>query len=110
MRKAGFDQAIQELTQGLETTVPDYASRVVIIRDLYGKLRIALPSSAEDAAWLEASLAAVWRSIGVFCEYEGKRVLCNDDFFEPEKVFADSDIIDYFPDGAGRLSGFLIDR
>ena len=81
----------------------------IVIRDLYGKLRVAVPLDADETESLNSVTTLCGRALGAYGSFQGRHILGNDDFFAPDTMFRDPDIVDYAPAGADRALR-LLDR
>lgn len=73
----------------------------LVIRDIYGRIRIALQTGKkgkhqEIVSRLEASI----EKLAAFAGGDGKGVLFEDDFFDPDSVFQNPDILDVYLPGS----------
>lgn len=103
MKEIRFDTAFKILVKALASESRDIRERVIIIRDLFGKLHLALPSTPEEAAMLELSLKDAWDALGVYAEYSGRHVYSSQDFFDSDKVFSDPDIVNLSTGDSGLI-------
>lgn len=95
MAEVRFNEAFEILAHALAGSISTLPKNSLIIRDLYGKLHLAVPDSAEKASEIETSLKSCWESLGIYGSYTGKHVYSNEDFFDSEKVFNNPDIALY---------------
>lgn len=68
----------------------------LVIRDIHGRIRIALdmPRSS-DADEIIAKLDQNLSALGAYSSGEGKNVLCRDDFFDPDSIFNSPEILQW---------------
>jgi len=109
MSEVRFNAALAVLLRGLAETEPSLLEAGIVIRDLYGKLRVALPLDADAAERLDVATKPLWETLGAYGSIQGRHILGNDDFFDPDAMFRDPDIVDYVPPGADRAVR-LLDR
>ena len=74
----------------------------LIIRDIYGRIRVAFNQEGKDVEGYEKAIDKEWSKLGSYGEYEGKKVLSRDDFFDPDSVFESADILDYEAPESGK--------
>ncbi|MEW5801538.1 MAG: AAA family ATPase [bacterium] len=67
----------------------------LIIRDIYGRIRLAFDREGKDIREYEEAIVKEWSNLGSYGEHEGKKVLSRDDFFDPDSIFKSADILDY---------------
>jgi len=94
--KVFFNDALPKVADILftETLPPDIEP--LVIRDIHGRIRIALDmqrsiNTDEIIAKLDQRLSA----LGAYSSGEGKNVLCRDDFFDPESIFNSPEILQW---------------
>jgi hypothetical protein len=81
----------------------------VLIRDMQGRIRIAINDVRENRHELDSQLSQELKSLGVHADNGGKGVLFRDDFFDPDAIFDSPDILQvYLPDSDNPIR--LIDR
>jgi len=74
MRTLRFDQAFALLAEKLAKESEAVRNEAMIIRDLYGKLHIALPASREKADELDRSIGTTWEELGLYAPSTSMRV------------------------------------
>ncbi len=109
MNSIRFNNALSALYRELVRLPKPEREEIILMRDLYGHLRMAVHAGKAVAGKIEKNLSDVWKILGVYADYPGPHVLCDDDFFDPESVFNDPDIIEYLPAGE-EISIRLMDR
>lgn len=67
----------------------------LVIRDIYGRIRIAFDEESKALQEYEGKLAKEWEKFGPYGKYPGKKVLSREDFFDPDSIFKNPDILDY---------------
>jgi cellulose biosynthesis protein BcsQ len=78
---------------GLE---PSLSKNLIVMRDHFGKIRIAIDGPEDSVRRLAAAFEGLWPQLGVYAQYPGKKILGRDDFLLPDLVFKDNpDIVDY---------------
>ena len=78
-----FNDALREAIGILLKAFP--ADKIpLVIRDIYGRIRIAFNEESKVLNGFEEKLAEEWVKLGHYGQYEGKKVLSKDDFFDPE--------------------------
>ncbi len=91
-----FNDALREAIGILLKVFP--ADKIpLVIRDIYGRIRIAFNEESNVLHGFEEKLAEEWVKLGHYGQYEGKKVLSKDDFFDPSSVFESPDILTYQP-------------
>ena len=81
----------------------------VLIRDMQGRIRIAINDLRENRPELDSQLSQELLSLGVHANNDGNPVLFQDDFFDPDAIFNSPDILQvYLPDSDNPIR--LIDR
>jgi MinD-like ATPase involved in chromosome partitioning or flagellar assembly len=109
-KKIHFNDALKETTDLLRgETFPD-SVEPLIIRDIYGRIRVALKNGKKEKHRDIASrLGGKLATLAPFCGEGENGVLFPDDFFDPEAVFNNPDILDFLlPDSDKQLR--LLDR
>lgn len=81
----------------------------LFIRDIHGRIRIAIDSEKEKHGEIAAHLDEAMGSLGAFANKVEKRVLFRDDFFDPESIFRNPDILETYLPGSD-TSLRLLDR
>ncbi len=109
MSEVRFNAALGELLRGLEKSAPALLDKGTIIRDLYGKLRLAVALDAGEVDSLNSATLGLWEGLGAYGYFQGRHILGTEDFFDPDAMFRDPDIVDYVPAGSDR-SVRLLDR
>ena len=101
-----FNDALIEAIGILLKAFPDDKNPLVI-RDIYGHIRIAFNEESKALKGYEEKLNAEWVKLGHYGDYEGKKVLSRDDFFDPESVFKSPDILAYQPQESEKMIQIL---
>ena len=71
----------------------------IIIRDIQGRLRVALDSAKSIDPKIALQLAASMKELGAFAGPSERSVLLRKDFFDPDSIFMNKDVLDvYLPD------------
>mgnify|MGYP001605084035 CR=1 FL=1 len=66
----------------------------LVIRDIHGRIRIAVNAARSDCAEIISSLEKKLSGLGVYCNTaEASGVLCREDFFEPDSIFNSAAIL-----------------
>jgi cellulose biosynthesis protein BcsQ len=91
-----FNDALREAL-GIVSKVLPAGKIPIIIRDIYGRIRIAFSEESKVLNGFEEKLAEEWVNLGHYGQYEGKRVLSKDECFDPSSVFESPDILTYQP-------------
>lgn len=94
-----FNDAIEAVADLLANAPVPMGLRVVVIRDLRGCIRIAVDGKRKDHAELVAHLATGMPQLGAFAGDEMSPVLFSNDFFDPETVFGNPDLLDLYLPG-----------
>jgi cellulose biosynthesis protein BcsQ len=81
----------------------------IVIRDQYGRIRLAFDTEIKDLSEVESLVSSLWEDIGSYSPAQGKKILAREDFYDPALVFNSSDIIRYEMPGS-ESSIKLIDR
>lgn len=68
----------------------------IIIRDIHGRIRIAINGEREQHKELADRIGENLNVLGAFGDTSGKMLLFREDFFDPEIVFNSPDVLDYF--------------
>jgi hypothetical protein len=89
-----FNETLREINAILLKVLPD-APPAIVIRDIFGRIRVAWDKEAGEIKGYEEKLSKEWLTLGKYGQYEGKRTLSLDDFFEPDSIFKSPDILDY---------------
>lgn len=94
-----FNMALQATADFLAQETFPKGVDPLVIRDMFGRIRIGLDHGNKDKHnKLAARLAAKVKSLAAFAGDAEKSVLFPDDFFDPDSVFKNPDIRDfYFP-------------
>ena len=87
-QKVFFKDALQKAVIGLRDSglSPDKA---LIIRDIYGRIHVAIDSSRDEAKDREAALLSSLALLGAYAEAGERQVLFREDFFDPGSIFSD---------------------
>jgi hypothetical protein len=109
MSDVRFDSALDNLIGSLAEKVPELLADGIIIRDLYGKLRIVVNADAPEVERLDKLSAPVWIELGAYGRFDGRHILGTDDFFDPDLMLHDPDIVEYVPAGTN-WSARILDR
>jgi len=89
-----FNEALREAIDIVSKALP--AGRIpIIVRDIYGRIRIAFNEEGKVLNGFEEKIATEWAKLGHYGQYEGKKVLSKEDFFDPGSVFESPDILSY---------------
>ncbi len=72
----------------------------LVIRDIRGRIRIALDGKKTKHQEVAARLATSMETLGAFAGNGGKGVMFPEDFFDPESVFRNPDILDLYLPGS----------
>ena len=94
-----FNDAIEAVADLLANAPVPMGLRVVVIRDLRGCIRIAVDGKRKDHAELVAHLATGMPQLGAFAGDETSAVLFSNDFFDPDTVFGNPDLLDLYLPG-----------
>ena len=91
-----FSMALDSTARFIAKLEPSLSKDLIVMRDHFGKIRIAIDGEEDFVRRLSAVFEALWPELGVYGEYSGKRILGRDDFLLPDLVFKDNpDIVDY---------------
>ena len=90
-----FNDALKAIGNILSQNPPSEGIKPLIIRDIYGRIRLALDEEGEKLRDYEEKLAKEWGKLGQYGEYQGKKILSREDFFESESIFKSPDILVY---------------
>jgi MinD-like ATPase involved in chromosome partitioning or flagellar assembly len=104
--KTFFGQVLPKTLEILASL--SFASGIVplVVRDIYGRIRIALPALRSECEDIATSLQEGMKGLGVFAD-QNKAVLFEDDFFNPDDVFQSPDILDFVLPGGDASMRFL---
>jgi MinD-like ATPase involved in chromosome partitioning or flagellar assembly len=69
----------------------------LVIRDIHGRIRIALDAARGDCAEIISSLEKGLSALGVYCNTAAMSVLCREDFFDPDSIFKNVEILKWSP-------------
>lgn len=72
----------------------------LVIRDIHGRIRIALDGEKTKHQEVAARLATSMETLGVYAGNSGKGVMFPEDFFESDSVFQNPDILDLYLPGS----------
>lgn len=94
--KIFFNDVLPRVADILSTQTLPPNTKPLVIRDIYGRIKIALNVSRsnetdEIIVNLEHSLSA----LGSYSSGKGKNVLCYDDFFDPDSIFNSREILQW---------------
>jgi len=105
-----FNRALQATVEYLARETFPNDVKPLVIRDIQGRIRIGLEDgNREKHQELAARLETHITTLAAFAGDTGKAVLFPDDFFDPESVFKNPDILDlYYPGTDSPLR--LLDR
>lgn len=90
-----FNDALKAIGNILSHNPPSEGIKPLIIRDIYGRIRIALDEDGEKIKGYEEKLSKEWHKLGQYGGHQGKIILSRDDFFDPESIFKNPDILVY---------------
>jgi hypothetical protein len=103
-----FNKTLESIAAILWKVLPE-APPAIIIRDIFGHIRVAWDKEGEEIKDYEAKLSKEWASLGKYGQYEGKKVFSREDFFDPDSIFKSPDILDYqIPETERRIK--ILDR
>jgi cellulose biosynthesis protein BcsQ len=109
MNGTDFNTAFDIFITELKKLDPPVYRDVLVVRDMFGRVRLAIPGDEEQVSMLEKRTAHIWPKLGAYGRYQGPHVLGNESFFDAEAVFHDPDIVTYVR--PGEASGIrLLDR
>lgn len=94
-----FNDAMQAVADLIANTPIPTGLKAVVIRDLHGCLRIALEGTRKASDNLDSRLTAGLAQLGAFAGEGTPRVLFTDDFFDPDAVFKNPDLLDLYLPG-----------
>jgi hypothetical protein len=89
-----FNDTLKEIAAILSKVLPS-AHPAIIVRDIFGRIRIAWDKEGGEIKGYEEKLSKEWAALGKYGQYEGKKVLSREDFFDPDSIFKSLDILDY---------------
>lgn len=96
-----FNNALQATADFLARETFPKGVTPLVIRDIYGRIRIALEhGKREKHQALADRLAVKIASLGAFAGDKEKAVLFPDDFFDPDSVLGNPDILDFYLPGS----------
>jgi len=95
-----FNDALNLVANIITNT--ELPANAIAIRDIHGRIRIAIDIERENQDELAANIAARLVELGVFAGDGQKGVLFRDDFFDPENVFQSPDVLDIYLPSQGR--------
>jgi cellulose biosynthesis protein BcsQ len=104
-----FNQALSNLIAGIANLHFPDAVEPIVVRDHYGRIRLAIDADAKTASEIESMTSSLWMTLGVYSDPKEKRVLGRDDFFAPDLVFKNPDTVTYVEAGHNRKIK-LLDR
>ncbi|OPY90209.1 MAG: CobQ/CobB/MinD/ParA nucleotide binding domain protein [Syntrophus sp. PtaU1.Bin208] len=103
-----FNETLQAVVAILSKILPD-APPPLIIRDIFGRIRVAWNKESTEVKEYEDKLGNAWTALGCYGKYEGKKALSGEDFFDPDSIFNSPDILDYqMPETGQRIR--ILDR
>ncbi len=73
-----------------QSEVPE--DKILLIRDFYGRLRIAIDAEADEFQGIKGQLENLLDEIGAYAAPRESRVLFRPDFVDPDAIFADTEI------------------
>jgi cellulose biosynthesis protein BcsQ len=94
-----FNDAILIIADLIANTQIPVDMKPLVVRDLHGRIRIALKIKRKNAVALDALLNAGLAQLGSFVGEGTHRVLFSDDFFDPDAVFESPDILNFYLPG-----------
>ena len=89
-----FNNTIRAIAGILARLSPN-AKDCIVIRDIYGRIRIGVNADEQYAQQTEKLFGPDWDKLGVYGKAQGKRVLSRDDFLDPDSIFNSTDILEY---------------
>lgn len=93
-----FNGALATVMKALSGLRLDVAP--IVIRDQYGRIRIAVNGDASVVRELEAKTATLWPALGSYAGVDGKQILGREDFYDPVLVLGSPDVVDYVLPGS----------
>ncbi|MGA2477670.1 MAG: hypothetical protein ABSG63_02840 [Spirochaetia bacterium] len=104
-----FNQALSNLVEGIARLHFPDAVEPIVVRDQYGRIRLAIDADAKTVSEIESMTSSLWTTLGVYSDPKEKRVLGKDDFFDPDLVFKNPDTMAYVASGQNQKI-MLLDR
>ncbi len=88
-----FDEALQRAIEVARARLADFAAKTVIVRDLNGRIRIALDDRglppAPEATWRETIAAELTAALDAYAVPKSSAVLLATQMMEPDELFSD---------------------
>jgi len=94
-----FNETLDAIAAILLKVLPG-APPSIIVRDIFGRIRVAWDKESAEIKGYEEKLSKEWSALGKYGQYEGKKALSREDFFDPDSIFKSLEILDYQAPGA----------
>jgi hypothetical protein len=102
-----FNDTLREVVEILSGLSLPPEKSPLIVRDIYGRVRIAFDEESKTLQGYEEKLGNEWKRLEHYGEYQGKAILSRDDFIDPENVFKSPDILEYQATESGKIIRIL---
>ena len=97
-RAVFFNEVLPKVAELISAqTLPEIIEPLLVIRDIHGKIRVAIDATRNDCEKIISSLEKGLSALGVYCNTSASSVLCREDFFDPDSVFKNSQILQWSP-------------
>lgn len=93
-RAVFFNEVLPKVAGIISSQAFPPSIELLVIRDIHGRIRIAIDAARGDCAEIISSLEKKLSGLGVYCNTaEASGVLCREDFFEPDSIFNSAAIL-----------------
>lgn len=97
-RAVFFNDVLPKLAELISAqTLPENTEPLLVIRDIHGRVRVAINATRNDCVKIISSLEKGLSGLGVYCNTATNSVLFREDFFDPDSVFKNSEILQWSP-------------
>lgn len=88
-----FNEVLPKVAGLISTQIFPSNIEPLVIRDIHGRIRIAIDAARNDCAEIISSLEKELTTLGVYCNTAVSSVLCREDFFDPDSIFKSTEIL-----------------
>ena len=96
-RAVFFNEVLPKVAEIISAQTLPANIEPLVIRDIHGRIRVAIDAARNDCAEIILSLEKRLSALGVYCNTAANNVLCREDFFDPDSVFKNSEILQWSP-------------
>jgi MinD-like ATPase involved in chromosome partitioning or flagellar assembly len=97
-RAVFFNKVLPKVAEIISAqTLPSNINELLVIRDIHGRIRVAINAARSDCAEIISSLEKRLSALGVYTNTATTSVMCREDFFDPDSVFTNTEILQWSP-------------